>query len=123
MKHVDLEVRYEGDKGGWRMENPAENGSNRFRNPKVDKDDTIRWHAPRDHSVSIVILRDSPFSLKGKPIVNEVVEIPAGGKSEAYTVDASGTGLCEYGAMVSTGAGDYTYVRGEMSPPGIIVGP
>lgn len=123
--NVNLKIMHDGDKGGWRMENPAENPENRFKNPKVEHDDTIRWHAPRDHDVFIVMLGDSPFSLKGNPIVNEIVRIPAGAKSEEYTVSANGTGgkTLEYGAMVATGAGDYTYVRGEMSPPGIIVKP
>jgi hypothetical protein len=124
MTHFDLEISYEGDKGGWRMvrRNPS-NSLERLKSPQVGKGDTIQWHAPKDKDVCIMILKDSTFERSGTPVKNEVIEIAAGGKSETLQIADSEFGPSEYGAMVRNNVRDYTYVRGEMSPPGVIVGP
>lgn len=122
-KHIDLEIAYEPDPGGgWRMEDRNANGNDRFKNPKVKRPDTIRWLAPREHEVSIVILGASPFERNGTRIAHEIIDIEKGGKSEKFDIAEVPDGTYEYGALVKEGEGDYTYVRGEHSPPGVVVG-
>ena len=124
-KHIDLRVENFPDKTGnyWRMVDLNANGNDRFKNPHAKSPDTIRWHAPEGHAVSIVILSDSPFSYHNEPVTNKVIDIPAGEKSDKYDIAEVSEGLYEYAALVKEGEKDYTYVSGESSPPGVVVYP
>ena len=124
-KHIDMGIAYQKEEpgGGWRMVKRGGTGPDRFKNPQADKLDTIRWHAPKDHDLCIVMLDDSPFARKGTPIVDEVIDIPKGSESKRYEIDpAENDRRYEYAALVKKGDGDYVYVRGEKSPPGVVVG-
>lgn len=118
MAHIELKIKYRGDRDGWRVEGP--NGE--FKpNPTVKKKDTVRWHSP-EADACIVFLDQSPFLRNGRPVVQEVIELPEGDKTEQFEIADSDHGLYEYAVLVRTGHRDYTYVRGAGSPPGVIVG-
>lgn len=122
-KHLDMLIAYEEDPGGgWRLVEKGVNGPDRFKNPKVKNPDTIRWHAPNDHEACIVLLGESAFERKGTPVINEIIQIPRSGRSETLNIADVKDGTYEYGVLVRSGEGEYTYVRGEMSPPGVVVG-
>jgi hypothetical protein len=122
-KHVELEVVYEPDPGGgWRMMDRNAAEPDRFKNPRVKAPDTIRWRAPKDKDVCVVILGESPFMRRGEPITHEIIDIPMDGASDKFDIAEGAEGTYEYGVLVVEGKGDYTYVRGEHSPPGVIVG-
>ena len=119
MAHVELKIKYRGDKDGWRVEGP--NGKFTL-NPSVKKKDTVRWSSP-EADACIVTLDQSPFLKNGQPVVHEVIELPKGDKTEKLEIAAdTNDGLYEYAVLVRTGDRDYTYVRGAESPPGVIVG-
>jgi hypothetical protein len=118
MAHHELKIRYKGDRYGWRVE-----GSNgQFKaNPTVNRKDTVRWHSP-EADACIVVLDQSPFLKNGKPIVDEVIKLSSGDKTEKFEIAGAEDGLYGYAVLVRVGEHDYTYVRGAESPPAVIVG-
>lgn len=127
MHDLEMEIVYTGTGNGkgWRMVEKGVEGPDRFNNPHCKNPDTIRWHAPKEYGASIVILAESVFERNGIPVADEIIHIPVGGKSEKLhirAVDKGNDQSYEYGALVKKGVGDYTYVRGEKSPPGVVVG-
>lgn len=120
MKDLELEITYTGkgaDKG-WRMANKKYKPDNykRFKNPDVKKYDTITWYAPKYNNVTVVILADSAFGFTG------VIDILKEKKSAKFKIADVSKITYEYAVLVKNSKGDYTYVRGENSPPGVIVG-
>lgn len=122
MAKIRLAIKHEGEKHGYRMIDQDKTGSDRFKNPNVHSKDTVTWQAPKGKDAFIVFLEDSPFLLNGVALKNTVMQIRAGATSNPVTISDEPTGESEYGAMVRDKQGDYVYVRGEMSPPGVIVG-
>lgn len=122
--HIDLEIANEPDPGGgWRMVERGVDGPQRFKNPRAQKKDTIRWHAPNDHDMCIVILDESPFARKGDRIVHQIIDVPKSSKSEKFDIAPDVVeGTYEYAVLLKEREGEYTYVRGENSPPGVVVG-
>jgi hypothetical protein len=121
MAHIPLRIEHLGDKEGWRV---VQSNGNFRPNPSVKKKvDTISWQSPPEYRTYIVAIKESPFARKdGSRVVDEVIEIPAGKKSESFIIADVGDGLHEYAALIETGEKDYTYVRGADSPPGVIIG-
>jgi hypothetical protein len=118
MAHLELKIKYRGDRDGWRVEGP--NGA--FKpNPSVMNKDTVRWHSP-EADACIVLLDQSPFLKNGQRFAREIIDLPKGDKTEKFEIADADHGLYEYAVLVRTGDRDYTYVRGAESPPGVIVG-
>jgi len=123
MANKDLYIEYMKDKHGWRV---TYDGGVYQPNPSANKNtDTVTWHAPRDMDVCIVFLPDSPFELEDGQ--RDVLTIKAGESSPAFKFKdgCSNYRVYEYAALVTDPEvpGDYTYVRGAESPPGVAVGP
>jgi hypothetical protein len=118
MAHVELTIRYRGDRDGWRVEGP--NGQ--FKpNPAVKRKDTVQWHSP-EADACIVVLDESPFLRNGEPVVDRVINLPSGDKTEKFEIAGTENGTYEYAVLVRNSGRDYTYVRGAESPPAVIVG-
>jgi hypothetical protein len=128
MADKHLYIRYKQDKSdkhGWRVTYKNEDDEEVYQpNPSVpSENDTVVWHAPQDAFAHIVFLPDSPFVLpKGE---KKVLDLKPGEVSEAVEIKKGlqDEKTYEYAVLVRLEEGNYTYVRGAESPPGIAVGP
>ena len=122
VKHIELHIKHKGERDGWRICH----GNDEFK-PTLElaKGTTVRWNSPQNDAACLVFFDKSPFEKDGNPVRNEIVYISRNGKTETYTIADSATidVKYEYAALVRGEGGDYTYVRGAESPPGVIVKP
>ena len=122
MAHVNLVIEDLGTVDGYRI--VSNSNETKFTNPVVLDGDTVSWHSPKKDAY-IAILDDSPFTRNQTAVTREILKIEAGGTSAVLQIAkiADEKSKYEYAVLVREAVGDYTYVRGAASPPGVIVGP
>lgn len=123
MADFEFYIRHISDRNGYRIVRGRE--SEQFSpNPVVLPGQTVVWHSP-EKDACIAFLTESPFTRRGERVVNEVIEVPSGGKSEEFQIakDVKQGEIYEYAVLIRESDRDYTYVRGAASPPGVAVGP